>query len=34
MRRIAVPLYLLALMLYVLAGTPLAPFHGDESTLI
>src|SRR5687767_10243701 len=29
-----VPLYLLALMLYVLAGTPLAPFHGDESTLI
>jgi 4-amino-4-deoxy-L-arabinose transferase-like glycosyltransferase len=34
MRRIAIPLYLLALMLYVLAGTPLAPFHGDESTLI
>lgn len=28
------PVYLLALMLYVLAGTPLAPFHGDESTLI
>ncbi|MBK8138615.1 MAG: phospholipid carrier-dependent glycosyltransferase [Chloroflexi bacterium] len=34
MRCFAISLYLLALMLYALAGTPLAPFHGDESTLI
>src|SRR6187200_156111 len=34
MHRRGIPLYLFALMLYVLAGTPLAPFHGDESTLI
>lgn len=34
MNRGSIPFYLLALMLYVLAGTPLAPFHGDEATLI
>ncbi len=27
-------LWLLALIVYALAGTPLVPFHGDESTLI
>jgi len=27
-------IYMLALMLYILAGVPLTPFHGDESTLI
>ena len=34
MRRYWIPLLLFGLMLYVVAGTPLAPFHGDESTLI
>lgn len=34
MNRGLIPGYLGLLMLYVLAGTPLAPFHGDESTLI
>jgi len=34
MRRYWIPVLLFGLMLYVVAGTPLAPFHGDESTLI
>lgn len=32
--RLAGPLWLLALTLYILAGVHLVPFHGDESTLI
>lgn len=34
MRRIFIPLYLFALMVYIAAGVPLTPFHGDEATLI
>jgi 4-amino-4-deoxy-L-arabinose transferase-like glycosyltransferase len=33
-RRLAIPAYLVGLAIYVLAGTPFVPFHGDESTLI
>ncbi len=34
MRSVFAILYVLALMLYILAGVALTPFHGDESTLI
>lgn len=34
MRHLLTALYLLALMGYVLAGTPDTPFHADESTLV
>ena len=34
MRKLLTIIYLFGLMLYILAGVPLTPFHGDESTLI